>query len=172
MTDDKPQLETTTKWTPGSTDDLLQVAASLLRLASLHGDRVDDFVPAWTETYATWQAGYQAWGAQDAEETCHKCGWPFIHWSAPSPLWNEVMRGGDINAGPEPYMGIICPSCFMQLTEEAGIATGWRVYAATVFRILPTVTPSGRVWNPETWLYDDPAPPVPPLAELPAQDPR
>jgi hypothetical protein len=97
------------------------------------------------------------------EERCNRCSGPYVSWSAPSPLWNQVMRGGDINRVPEPFRGIICPSCFAQLAEEQGIAGRWRFYAEQVHVELATVTPSGRVWNPQTWLWDD-AP-----ADVPAQ---
>lgn len=89
------------------------------------------------------------------EDYCHRCSGPNISWSAPSPLWNEVMRGGDIN-GPWQYGEIICPTCFAILAEAAGVAQRWRVYAERVNVPLATVTPSGRVWNPETWLWEYP----------------
>lgn len=158
------------EWTPGSTDHLIHSAASLLRAVALTGRATD--MPGWMPAYQEWLTQLTVWTGRHPEDTCHKCGQPFINWSAPSPLWNEVMRGGDINNSPEPYSGIVCPSCFMQLAEDAGVGTGWRLYAATVFRILQTVTPSGRVWNPETWMFDDPGPPMPVLAELPVQEPR
>ena len=89
------------------------------------------------------------------EARCHRCGTPDSNdWSAPSPLWNEVMRGGSINGGPEPYCGVVCPTCFMVLAQRAGVASRWRLYADQVHRPLETVTPSGRVWNEQTWLFD------------------
>lgn len=87
------------------------------------------------------------------EDTCHRCGGPNLTWFAPSPLWNEVMRGGDIN-GADLFDGIVCPTCFAVLAEEAGIAQFWRFSAGRVHRPLQTVTPSGRVWNEGTWLWD------------------
>lgn len=86
------------------------------------------------------------------EQTCHRCGGPNITWSAPSPLWNEVMRGGDINDA-ELYDGIVCPICFVQLTEERGIASLWRLYPQRVHVPLMQVTPSGRTWNAQQWLW-------------------
>jgi hypothetical protein len=88
-----------------------------------------------------------------SESVCQRCGGPNIVWSAPSPLWNEVMRGGDIN-GREAF-GIVCPVCFAQMAEERGIASMWRVYAERVNVKLATVTPSGRVWNRKTWMWDE-----------------
>ncbi len=102
--------------------------------------------------------------AEDAEDHCHRCGGPNITWSAPSPLWNEVMRGGDIN-GDWQYEEIICPTCFAVLAERAGIAFCWRLSADDVRRELSTTTPSGRTWNAETWLWDEPEPSSP-AAEL------
>lgn len=90
------------------------------------------------------------------EKRCHRCGGPNVHaWSAPSPLWNQVMRGGDIN-GEDRFDGIVCTVCFAELAEEAGIAQRWRFYADRVHVELATVTPSGRVWNPQTWLWEEP----------------
>lgn len=91
--------------------------------------------------------------ASHPEAICVRCGGTNPVWTAPSPLWNEVMRGGDIN-GREQYAGIVCPSCFANLGTEAGIAGGWRLIACDVHVELQTVTPSGRVWNEATWLWE------------------
>src|SRR6187549_3921204 len=87
-----------------------------------------------------------------SEDYCHRCGGPNTIWDAPSPLWNEVMRGGDIN-GNWQFDEIICPTCFMILAEKAGIATGFRVVATQVKKDLQTVTPSGRVWDEKEWMW-------------------
>jgi len=89
------------------------------------------------------------------ERHCGRCGGPNISWSAPSPLWNQVMRGGDIG-GTERFDGIVCPTCFAILAEEAGVAELWRLYAERVHVPLETVTPSGRVWDEATWLWIQP----------------
>lgn len=89
------------------------------------------------------------------EAHCYRCGGPNTAWSAPSPLWNQVMRGGDIDA-VEPYNGIICPTCFAVVAEGAGIAELWRLDAKRVHVPLQTVTPSGRVWDAEQWLWVGP----------------
>jgi hypothetical protein len=89
------------------------------------------------------------------ESYCHRCGGPNVVWSASSPLWNEVMRGGDIN-GSWQWDEIICPTCFMALAESAGIASLFYVDAERVNVPLQTVTPSGRVWNENRRLFDDP----------------
>lgn len=94
------------------------------------------------------------------EAHCHRCGGPNIPWSAPSPLWNQVMRGGDINGGPEPHNGIVCPTCFAVMAQELGIARLWRLSAQRVDVPLQTVTPSGRVWNEQTWKFDEPKAPA------------
>jgi hypothetical protein len=80
------------------------------------------------------------------ESHCHRCGNPNCSWSAPSPLWNYVMRGDDIN-GEEMYDGIVCPTCFMLLAEDAGVARGWYLTAREVLVPLKLTTPSGRVWS-------------------------
>lgn len=90
------------------------------------------------------------------ETHCHRCGGPNIVWSAPSPLWNEVMRGGSIN-GNEIHDGIVCPICFAVLAKERGIADLWKFFAGRVNVPLETVTPSGRVWDEQTWKWIDPA---------------
>lgn len=86
------------------------------------------------------------------EAICDRCGGKNPIWVAPSPLWNEVIRGGDIN-GSEIYQ-FICPNCFIILAEEKHIAQGWRLYATDIFVELQTITPTGRVWNDKTWLFD------------------
>lgn len=90
------------------------------------------------------------------ESYCHRCGGPNVAWYAPSPLWNEVMRGGDID-GPWQWNEIICPTCFVVLARDAGIATRFRVDATDVRVPLTLVTPSGRVWDSVIELWVDPA---------------
>lgn len=55
------------------------------------------------------------------EDFCGKCGRPNVVWFAPSPLWNKAVRAkGECE--------ILCPVCFVQLAEAAGIpATAWVV---------------------------------------------
>lgn len=91
------------------------------------------------------------------EATCQRCGGPNLSWSAPSPLWNQVMRGGSIN-GDELYSGIVCPICFAQIAGQQRVADAWWLTAKEVHVELETVTPSGRVWNEIRQLWDD-APP-------------
>lgn len=88
------------------------------------------------------------------EEICRRCGGPNPQWCAPSPLWNAVMRGRSID-GPSEFGEIICPTCFMVLAEERGVARGWRVEATTVNVELETVTPTGRVWDADRWLWSE-----------------
>lgn len=92
--------------------------------------------------------------ATHPELLCHRCGGPNCVWVAPSPLWNAVMRGGSIN-GTDEFDGIVCPTCFMVLAEERGIAQDWRFDARTVHAELELVTPSGRVWDDETAMWAD-----------------
>lgn len=88
-------------------------------------------------------------------EACRRCSQPNPSWSAPSPLWNAVMRGGDINGAPL-FSDMVCATCFMTIAQEAGIASGFRVDAREVSVDLQTVTPSGRVWDAKRWLWVEP----------------
>jgi hypothetical protein len=85
-------------------------------------------------------------------ERCHRCGADNPPWSAPSPLWNAVMRGGSIN-GDALFADMVCATCFTVLAEEAGIAARWRVSAEVVNVPLEETTPSGRIWDAERWLW-------------------
>lgn len=89
------------------------------------------------------------------EDICQRCKGANIIWSAPSPLWNEVMRSGDINGDWE-FGELICPTCFGVLAKERGVATHFRLYATNVTRKLQNITPSGRIWNEKTWLFEEP----------------
>lgn len=109
-------------------------------------------------TIARAQALHPDTAAQHPEEKCWRCHGPNLGWSAPSPLWNQVIRSGDIN-NSEIHNGIVCPTCFAILAEEEGIATHWRLYAERVNTPLQTTTPSGRVWNNETWMFETPEAP-------------
>lgn len=89
------------------------------------------------------------------ESVCHRCHGPNTPWSAPSPLWNEVMRGGSIN-GNEIFDGIVCPTCFAVMAEQRGIGQFWRLTAQRVHVELETVTPSGRTWDAAAFRWQDP----------------
>ena len=88
-------------------------------------------------------------------ETCQRCGHDNPSWSAPSPLWNTVMRGGCIN-GAALFGDMVCASCFMALAIEVGVASGFRVTADVINVPLQTVTPSGRVWDAAANLWVNP----------------
>lgn len=88
------------------------------------------------------------------EGICRRCGVLNPDWYAPSPLWNAVMRGGSIDGAWE-YDELICPTCFCILANERGVAVRFRVDAPDVLVDLETVTPSGRIWNPRTQLWDE-----------------
>jgi len=63
----------------------------------------------------------QAAAKTHPEDFCHRCGGRNATWFAPSPLWNLAVR-----AKGEPE--ILCPVCFIQLAEEAGInGMAWKV---------------------------------------------
>jgi len=85
-------------------------------------------------------------------ECCKRCGGDNAVWSAQSPLWNAVVRGGSIS-GESKYDDMVCATCFMQLAEEQGIATRFRVTAEEVNVELETTTPSGRIWDEERFLW-------------------
>lgn len=87
-------------------------------------------------------------------EPCNRCGGRNVNWAAPSPLWNLVMRGGSID-GPWKYAEIICIACFFELAADAGVAGRWRVSVDPEPEGMETVTPSGRTWNPVTWMWDE-----------------
>lgn len=89
-----------------------------------------------------------------AHETCKRCGHENPAWSAPSPLWNEVMRGGCINGPPE-YGDMVCAACFMVLAEAKGVASLFRVSAERVTAPLQTITPTGRVWDEASQLWSE-----------------
>lgn len=90
------------------------------------------------------------------EAVCRRCHGPNIQWHAPSPLWNQVMRGGDIN-GSEILDGVVCPVCFAYLAEAGRVADGgWVLTSRRVLVELQTVTPSGRVWDEAQMLWVDP----------------
>lgn len=95
-------------------------------------------------------------------EDCERCGRGNVIWSAMSPLWNAVIRGGSIDGEPK-YGDMVCPTCFMQLAEEQGIASHFRVTADEVNVELEMVTPSGRAWDEESalWVTPDATPTQP-----------
>jgi hypothetical protein len=117
----------------------------------------DEPVNAEGPTTAPAEGDLRTGGEPHPEDSCHRCGRSLsIPWAAPSPLWNAVMRGGSIN-GDDLFDGIVCPTCFAQLAEERGIADLWRFDAQRVHVPLETVTPSGRVWDEQAWMWREPA---------------
>lgn len=112
-----------------------------------------------TDSYNGSQADATAFMSQLAgvemhpEDFCHRCLGPNVSWCAPSPLWNYVMRGDDIN-GSEPFDGIVCLTCFAILAQDALAGDMWRLEPQRVTVPLKTTTPSGRVWNPSKWLWE------------------
>lgn len=106
----------------------------------------------------------------EESERCKRCGRACTVWSASSPLWNAVIRGGSIN-GEAKYNDMVCATCFMQLAEEQGIAAGFRVTADQINVELETTTPSGRIWSEDRQLWVDPAP-SPPEPSVQEGEPR
>lgn len=105
--------------------------------------RLPDGREAWITAWNTRAA--LAPSAQSPEH-CQKCGHSNPSWSAPSPLWNAVIRGGSIDGEPK-FDDMVCAACFMELAEQQGIASDWSVKARNVAVPLETTTPSGRVWD-------------------------
>lgn len=95
--------------------------------------------------------------ASDAED-CLRCGGPNVIWFAPSPLWNLVIRGNDIN-GDALYGDMVCMPCFVILAAEAGVSGVWRLSVDPEPEGLVKVTPSGRVWDEDANQWRDPRPP-------------
>lgn len=86
-------------------------------------------------------------------EDCRRCGGKNVVWSAASPLWNFVMRENDIN-GPIKYADLVCIPCFITLAIEKGLpVVGWRLTLVPEPEGLIYETPSGRVWDPEKFLW-------------------
>lgn len=98
-------------------------------------------------------------------EACRRCGHSNAIWAAPSPLWNAVIRGGSLDGEPE-YSDLVCAACFMELAEEKGIATRFRVTAEEINVELEKITPTGRVWDEDRWLWVQPDPPPGELEKL------
>lgn len=147
-------------------NQLLYEAWAVIANAGTHLGGWEAQHPEWVEAATRWRDRWHTWTdpnhghvpfkdpVSHPEANCARCMGPNIVWTAPSPLWNEVMRGGDIN-GDERHAGIVCPTCFAVLAEKAGVADRWRLWPEMVHRPLQTITPSGRVWNPLTWQWDD-----------------
>lgn len=91
---------------------------------------------------------------QDPEgESCHRCGGPNVaRWFVPSPLWNFVMRGNDIN-GEARYGDLVCPECFIRCASEAGVEGTWRLTVDPLPARLIYETPNGRWWDDEAGMW-------------------
>lgn len=88
------------------------------------------------------------------DEQCVRCNGQNAVWAAPSPLWNKVMRGNDIN-GDTIFGDLVCVKCFIELAEKTGITGRWRLDIDPRPDDLVYVTPSGRVWDEQEWLWID-----------------
>lgn len=104
-------------------------------------------------------------GYLDDDERCNRCGGENIIWAAPSPLWNLVMRGNDINSESK-YRDLVCMRCFAVLAHEAGLSGQWRLSLNPEPDGLVKVTPSGRTWDADRWLWVDPPAPETPATAL------
>lgn len=94
---------------------------------------------------------------QHPEDRCHRCGGPNVVWSAPSPLWNRVMRPADQQGHPggEAYGGIVCPTCFAALATEAGCGINFRL-TCQEFPTDGAMFTDGRVWSDAKQLWVEP----------------
>lgn len=95
-------------------------------------------------------------GLHGDAETCYRCGGENVRWCAPSPLWNRVMRGNDISGEPQ-FHDLVCVRCFIVLAFEAGVDGTWRLSVTPEPDGLIYETPSGRIWDADSWLWVDPA---------------
>jgi hypothetical protein len=127
-----------------------------------HGEADDHEL---VQAFARHRTASEARVQEGEAELCERCGGANPPWSAPSPLWNAVMRGGSIN-GEALFNDMVCSTCFMVLAEEKGIATLWRLNAERVNVPLETVTPSGRVWDEGRQLWVDALPATAPSEEM------
>lgn len=89
-------------------------------------------------------------------ERCRRCGQANVIWFAPSPLWNLVMRGNDIDGDPL-FDDLVCMPCFVTLAGEAGVEGVWRLSVDPEPDGLIYVTPSGRTWNAKRNRWEDAA---------------
>lgn len=85
-------------------------------------------------------------------ETCRRCGGQNVVWCAPSPLWNMVMRGNDIDGNPL-FGDLVCMACFVALADDLGLSGQWRLSLTPEPPGLIFETPSGRKWDAGSWLW-------------------
>jgi hypothetical protein len=100
-------------------------------------------------------------------EWCHRCGGENPGcWAVMSPLWNLVIRGGSIDGDPL-YDDMVCIPCFIITAHEKGITGEWFLTLRPEPEGMEMVTPSGRIWDRNTFRWEEPsasaAPVVPPL---------
>lgn len=88
------------------------------------------------------------------DEWCRRCSGENCVWAAPSPLWNKVMRGNDIN-GDTQFSDLVCMKCFVELADKLGMTGQWRLTLNPLPDDLVYETPSGRAWDWDTWLWTD-----------------
>lgn len=88
------------------------------------------------------------------ELTCDRCHCQHRVWAASSPLWNATIRGGCID-GEEEH-AYLCANCFMALAEDRGVASLFRLSAEIIAPTVQSVTPSGRVWNDQQFMWEKP----------------
>ena len=70
----------------------------------------------------------KGWPDFHPEDYCHRCGRPNCGWWADSDRWN--LATADL---PRRHMEILCPSCFVELWEEAiGLKATWQLVPTNI----------------------------------------
>lgn len=94
-------------------------------------------------------------GVSGDHEVCRRCGGENVSWFAPSPLWNLVMRGNDID-GDALFNDLVCMRCFVVLANDVGVEGTWRLAVRPEPVGLILTTPTGRVWDADRDLWTVP----------------
>ena len=86
------------------------------------------------------QQHQRGWVDYHPEDFCHRCGNRNISWAVEHRLWAGVMERG----GGDPWHGIVCIPCFIELHEVVlGEATWHLAYDQNGTTILRKAHPSG-----------------------------
>lgn len=118
--------------------------------------RIETLIAAYCDLRRKYQEEvFRSLPGEHPEARCHRCYLGNRSWTAPSPLWNYVMRGDDMGAA-ERFDGIVCATCFMMMAEELGAGELWLVYPQRIGVPLKMTTPDGREWDPVTWMWRKP----------------
>lgn len=92
-------------------------------------------------------------------------GWAAASDGLRSPTWASGSHGQGGHGDPvaESVMSTVRTAgdrrsrwTFATLAAENGVADRWRLDAAALNFEIATITPSGRVWDPKTWRWEEP----------------